>query len=416
VTGDRGSSGAISRRAFVGAAGVASAGFLAAARSTSAGAAVSESTDPSRSMVPFYATHQAGIVTPAQDSLVFAAYDVTQSDRSALLALLGTWTKASARLCAGEPLTGDAYPVAPAPDTGEALGLGPAHLTVTAGFGPTLFDGRFGLADRRPGASADLPKFAGDALDPGRSGGDLCIQACADNPQVAFHAVHNLTRLALGTATLRYVQLGFGRASSTSSQQTTPRNLMGFKDGTDNLTAQDSKLLERFVWVGNEGEQSWMRDGTYLVARRIRIHLEAWDRSALEEQEQTVGRAKATGAPLGSAAEHDPVNLKAVNADGLPVIPAGAHIRVAAPLTNRGERILRRGFNFADGVDPVTGEMDAGLFFICFQRDPRRQFVPIQTRLTEQDAMSRYLLHTASGLFACPRGPVPGGSWGDPLS
>ena len=415
MTPDRGSSGAISRRAFVGAAGLTSAGLLAAARSTSA-AAAGQSTDPHLAAVPFYARHQAGIVTPAQDSLVFASYDVTRADRSAVLALLGAWTKASARLCAGEPLTGDTYPGAPAPDTGEALGLGPSHLTVTAGFGPSLFDGRFGLAERRPDALADLPTFAGDALDPNRSGGDLCIQACADDPLVAFHAVHNLTRLALGSATLRYVQLGFGRASSTSSEQTTPRNLMGFKDGTDNLTAQDTKLLERFVWVGNEGEQSWMRDGTYLVARRIRIHLEAWDRSTLEEQEQTVGRAKATGAPLGGDAEHNPVNLRAVNAVGLPVIPAGAHIRVAAPVTNRGERMLRRGFNFADGVDPATGEMDSGLFFICFQRDPRRQFVAIQTRLTEQDAMSRYLLHTASGLFACPGGPVPGGSWGDPLS
>ena len=406
--------GAISRRAFVGAAGLASASLLATAYSSPAAAAGPADTRPA--VVPFYATHQAGIATPTQDRLVFAAYDVTGPDRSALLALLRSWTDASARLCAGQPLTGDAYPAAPAPDTGEALGLGPAHLTLTAGFGPSLFDERFGLADRRPSALADLPPFAGDALEPARSGGDLCIQACADDPQVAFHAVHNLTRLALGTATLRYLQLGFGRASSTSSQQTTPRNLMGFKDGTDNLTGEEPDLLERYVWVGSEGDQPWMRDGTYLVARRIRIHLEAWDRSTLDEQEQAVGRDKASGAPLGGTTEHDPIDLRAVGKDGLPVIPAGAHIRVAAPLTNRGERILRRGFNFADGVDPLTGELDAGLFFICFQRDPRRQFVAIQTRLSERDSMGRYLLHTASGLFACPRGPVPGGSWGDPLS
>ena len=416
MSGGRDPSGAISRRAFVGAAGLASAGLLATAYSTPAAATADDETDARRAIVPFHATHQAGIATPTQDCLVFAAYDVAEPDRSALLGLLGTWTDASARLCLGEPLAGDTYPAAPAPDTGEALGLGPASLTVTAGFGPGLFDGRFGLADRAPSALADLPSFAGDALDPTRSGGDLCIQACADDPQVAFHAVHNLTRLALGTATLRYLQLGFGRASSTSTQQSTPRNLMGFKDGTDNLTAQEPDLLERFVWVGSEGDQSWMRDGTYLVARRIRIHLEEWDRSALQEQEQAVGRDKASGAPLGGTAERDPVNLGAKGRDGLPVIPAGAHIRVAAPATNGGERILRRGFNFADGVDPVTGELDAGLYFICFQRDPRRQFVPIQTRLSEQDSMSRYLLHTASGLFACPRGPVRGGSWGDPLS
>jgi deferrochelatase/peroxidase EfeB len=416
VSGGPDSSGAISRRAFVGAAGLASAGLLATAYATPAAATAGDATDAGPAVVPFYATHQAGVATPTQDCLVCAAYDVTAPGRSALLALLRTWTDASARLCAGQLLAGDTYPGAPAPDTGEALGLGPAHLTVTAGFGPTLFDSRFGLADRRPAALADLPSFAGDALEPARSGGDLCIQACADDPQVAFHAVHDLTRLALGTATLRYLQLGFGRASSTSSQQVTPRNLMGFKDGTDNLTDEEPDLLERYVWVGSEGDQPWMRGGTYLVARRIRIHLEAWDRSTLDEQEQAVGRDKASGAPLGGTAEHDPVNLRAVGKDGLPVIPAGAHIRVAAPATNGGERILRRGFNFADGVDPVTGELDAGLFFICFQRDPRRQFVRIQTRLSEQDSMGRYLVHTSSGLFACPRGPVPGGSWGDALS
>jgi deferrochelatase/peroxidase EfeB len=415
VSGGPDPSGAISRRAFVGAAGLASAGLLATAYSTPAAATTGDAADDRPAAVPFYTTHQAGIATPTQDCLVFAAYDVTEPGRSALLALLGTWTDASARLCAGEPLNGDTYPAAPAPDTGEALGLGPARLTVTAGFGPGLFDGRFGLAERLPGALADLPSFPGDALEPARSGGDLCIQACADDPQVAFHAVHNLTRLALGTATLRYLQLGFGRASSTSTQQSTPRNLMGFKDGTDNLTGEEPELLERYVWVGGESDQSWMRDGTYLVARRIRIHLEAWDRSPLEQQEQAVGRDKASGAPLGGTAEHDPVNLRARGKDGLPVIPAEAHIRVAAPATNAGERILRRGYNFADGVDPQTGELDAGLFFICFQRDPRRQFVEIQTRLSERDSMSRYLLHTASGLFACPRGPVPGGSWGDLL-
>jgi deferrochelatase/peroxidase EfeB len=406
---------AISRRQLLAGSGLATAALLAGVATPAAAAAATfgatESVGTSSS-VPFHGPHQAGIVTPEQARMVFATYDVTAADAAGVIGLLATWTDAAARLTAGEPLVGDGAPFAPPVDTGEALGLGPSRLTITVGFGRSLFDERFGLASSRPAALAELPSFAGDELDPGTSGGDLCVQACADDPQVAFHAIHNLTRLALGAATLRFLQTGFGRTAAPGPDQPTPRNLLGFHDGTANPRPSNDAAMSRVVWVDRHGDQPWMVGGSYLVARRVRIHLEQWDRSTVEEQERTIGRTKVSGAPLGGKHENDQVDLDALTPEGLPVIPDSAHIRVAAPSTNGRQAILRRGYSFADGIDPVTGELDAGLFFICFQKDPRVQFVPIQQRLSENDALGQYLVHTTSGVFACPPGVSPGGTLG----
>jgi deferrochelatase/peroxidase EfeB len=384
------------------------------------GGPAAEAADATRSeAVPFFGPHQAGIVTPQQASLVFAAYDMVTDDRSALAALLATWTEASTRLVAGVPLGGGSSPLAPPPDTGEALGLGPSRLTLTVGFGPGLFDDRFGLRHLRPAALAELPAFALDALDPARSGGDLCVQACADDPQVAFHAVRNLTRLALGAATLRYYQVGFGMAppggTAPGGGAQTPRNLLGFHDGTGNRSVLEPGGPERHVWVGPGTAPRWMEGGTYLVARRIRIFLEAWAGTSLGDQEATVGRQKVSGAPLGGVHQYDRLDLDALGPGGVPTIPTSAHVRQASATLNGGAQILRRSFNFADGLDPLTGELDAGLYFICFQRDPR-QFVAIQRRLSAADALTGgYLLHTSSAVFACPPGLAPGEHWGQPL-
>jgi deferrochelatase/peroxidase EfeB len=206
---------------------------------------------------------------------------------------------------------------------------------------------------------------------------------------------------------MRWSQLGFGRTASTSRSQETPRNLMGFKDGTANIKAEDTTAMDRYVWVGGEGP-AWMRGGSYLVSRRIRMLLEVWDRSALEDQEQTIGRAKYSGAPLGESEEFDPLDLEAER-DGEPVIPVDAHVRLASASANDGERILRRGYSFTDGVDESLGELEAGLFFICFQRDPRKQFVPIQQRLGSNDALNEYIKHVGSAVFAVPPGARKGG-------
>jgi deferrochelatase/peroxidase EfeB len=311
----------------------------------------------------------------------------------------------------------DTSTIPPSSDTGEALGLPASRLTITFGFGPTLFlkDGKdpYGLASRRSAALIDLPAFPGDALDPNYCGGDLCVQACANDPQVAFHAVRNLARLARGLAVLRWTQLGFGRTSSTSRSQETPRNLMGFKDGTNNLKSEDTALMNEHVWVGASDQPSWMRGGTYLVARRIRMALEVWDHNLLEEQEWVIGREKVSGAPLGKKEEFDRVDLEARDEKGNPLVPARSHVRVA--IGAGSIKILRRGYSFTDRLDARTGQFDAGLFFIAFQRDPRTQFVPLQMSLAQYDALNEYITHTGSAIFACPPGAREGGFVGEKL-
>ncbi|MGF7238880.1 MAG: iron uptake transporter deferrochelatase/peroxidase subunit [Frankia sp.] len=358
------------------------------------------------------------MATDAQDRLAFASFDLgAGTTRADLRALMTTWAAAAARMTAGQAVADDeSRPQSPPEDTGEATGLAAGHLTITVGFGPTLFDKRFGLAAQRPAALVDLPAMPGDNLQASRSGGDLCVQACADDPQVAFHAVRNLRRLAQGTAVLRWLELGFGRTSTTSRTQATPRNLMGFKDGTNNIKSQDTAALDQHVWVGSNTDQAWMRGGSYMVVRRIRMLLESWDRDYLADQQNVFGRAKDTGAPLGTRSEFATVPLAAKTAGGELVIGADAHIRLAAPATNGGVKILRRGYSYTDGVDPETGELDAGLFFICFQRDPRTGFIPVQRRLAAQDALNEYIEHTGSAVFAVPPGlPADGGYWGSAL-
>jgi deferrochelatase/peroxidase EfeB len=403
---------ALTRRQLLGSAGAGAAGlglgaggYLVGRESAAAG------TGDGSGTVPFYGTHQAGIATPAQDRLHFAAFDLVDDRLESLRDLMKEWSRAAAEMTAGG-LVGDQNraPLAPPDDTGEAVGLDTAQLTVTFGFGPTLFevDGRdrLGLRARKPRALREIPPLPADELAPGQSGGDLCVQACANDPQVAFHAVRNLARIGRGTVVMRWSQLGFGRTSTTSRSQATPRNLMGFKDGTRNIRAEDSEAMKRFVWVGRDGPR-WMRDGAFMVTRRIRMLLEVWDRSPLSDQEQTIGRHKYSGAPLGGRRESDPVDLGAEGEAGQPLI--------ASSNMNGGERILRRGYSFTDGVDDRLGELDAGLFFICFQRDPQRQFVPIQRRLGSSDALNEYIKHVGSAVFAVPPGARRGGYVGQPL-
>ncbi|SDS56986.1 iron uptake transporter deferrochelatase/peroxidase subunit [Actinoplanes derwentensis] len=400
----------ISRRRALTLAGVgASAAVLASA---------CDDPKPETDEVAFTGEHQAGIVTPAQDRLHFVALDVTTKDRDRLIKVLKDWTAAAARMTAGRDAgeigAVDGIPEAPPDDTGEALGLPPSHLTITVGFGPTLFD-RFGLAAQRPAALEELPRFTGDTLDAALSGGDIAIQACADDPQVAVHAVRNLIRIGMGAVSVRWSQLGFGRTSSTSTGQATPRNLFGFKDGTRNLKAEETGALRDHLWVQPGDGPAWLDGGSYLVTRKIRMLIETWDRSSLTEQETIVGRYKGSGAPLGTEDEFDDVDFTSVGADGQPLLPTTAHVRLAHPDTNSGARMLRRGYNFVDGSDGL-GRLNAGLFFIAYQRDPRTAFIPVQRSLAAQDEMNEYVRHVSSALFACPPGVTgPDDYWGRAL-
>jgi deferrochelatase/peroxidase EfeB len=405
----------VSRRqvlAWLGAAGFGAAAAVGGTRLADRTDAAAPPSSTADEVVPFHGRHQAGILTPQQVHVVFASLDLVDRTPGDLRALLRYWTGAAARMTRGMPAAAGRPNGREVPwDTGEAVGLGPSRLTVTFGVGPALFDGSGGPGafGERPDALAELPEFPGERLDPARTGGDLCIQACADDQQVAFHAVRELVRLGHGLVAVRWSQAGF---LPLAGEGVTPRNLLGFKDGTNNV--RDGRDADRFVWVGPEGP-AWMRGGTYLVVRRIEVLLDRWDGSSLREQERVIGRRKASGAPLSGRAEHDVVDLESAGSDGRPMIPADAHIRLAAPVTNGGQRILRRPYSFTDGAGG-EGNLQAGLFFLAFQRDPRRQFVPIQRRLAGSDALNEYLRHTGSALFAILPGVRTGGVLGQGLT
>ncbi|MEU9302908.1 iron uptake transporter deferrochelatase/peroxidase subunit [Streptomyces sp. NPDC048269] len=356
--------------------------------------------------VPFHGEHQAGIASAVQDRLHFAAFDVKTKSREELVQLLKEWTEAARRMTAGQPVGEGGFgglPEAPPDDTGEALGLKASRLTLTIGFGPGLFaKNRFGLEGKRPEALVDLELFPGDNLDAARSGGDLCVQACADDPQVAVHAIRQLARIGFGKTVVRWSQLGFGKTSSTTPEEQTPRNMMGFKDGTRNISGTDKAALDKHVWVGAGDGSEWMTGGSYLVARRIRMNIEIWDRTPLQEQEDIFGRDKGEGAPVGKSKERDEPFLKAMKPE--------AHVRLAHPDTNNGATILRRGYSFTDGTDGL-GRLDAGLFFLAYQRDVRKGFIPIQRNLAKSDVLNEYIQHVGSAIFAVPPGVRDKDDW-----
>ena len=445
---DQGTSPGTSRRRFLGGAAAAGVGLAGAAvvtgygitsandaasgsqeASTASGAIDGAAIDGALAVVPFYGTRQAGITTAQQERLMFAALDVTTTDVQELQRMLGRWAAIAARLTAGKTVSDSPVRTEQPPfETGEALDLGPNSLTITVGFGPSLFDERFGLADRMPAELTPFGTIRGDAvMKLAISDGDLCIQACAIDPQVVFHAVRNLVRAARGTAVLKWSQLGFGRASATGAGQTTPRNLMGFKDGTNNIHADDTAALDQHVWVEAAAtttgasttgptatiaaETAWMVNGSYLVARKIRMEIESWDTDPLTDQERIFARNKVSGAPVTGGEEFTPIDYAKKTDSGELAVDVNAHVRLASPEQNGGIRLLRRGYNYTDGQDPDTGKLAAGLFFIAFQRDPQAQFMVIQTRLGKSDLLNEYIAHIGGGLWACPPGVSGPGDW-----
>ena len=410
----------LSRRGMLALFGGGAAGLAAGAAGTAAiFAATGDSAGAGRDIelrYPFYGEHQAGIATPAQDRMHFAAFDVARDlDRDGLIELLQDWTYAASRLTQGLEISvsgafdGGAY--MPPDDTGEAVGISPAGLTLTFGFGRSLFEtaageDRFGLRPKLPEHFTELPKMVNDFIDRDRSDGDLCIQACSNDPQVAVHAIRNLTRLAFGRAQLRWSQLGFGRTSSTSTAQATPRNLFGLKDGTANLKLEAPELLDEHVWVGAPAGPAWAVGGSYLVTRRISMTIEVWDSVQLGEQERVTGRDKREGAPLSGGDEFTEPDFQALGEDGRPRIDERSHVFRTHPENNDGIRMLRRGYNFVDGND-AQGRLDAGLFFIAFVSAPER-FAKVHKNMARDDLFVEYLKTTGTGLFLVPPGIADG--------
>jgi deferrochelatase/peroxidase EfeB len=345
-----------------------------------------ESYRPDDSAPSMIGLHQPGIATAMLDHVAFGALDVTVSTVAELATLFEELTAAAEELM--QRRRGDA-----------------GALTVTLGLGPDLVGARFGLTARRPVALCELPAFPGDELDPALCGGDVCVQACASDPGLAADALVRAVGRVRGAARVRWSQDGFVHRAARDRRDGRPRNLLGFRDGINN--PRRGKDFDRHVWVAR-GERTWMLGGTFLVVRRIELRLDDWEALSVPEQERVIGRHRDSGAPLGARYEFDRLPLED------DAMPPDAHARLAAPRTNQGAAMLRRAYSYDNGVAP-DGRRDAGLLLLTYQRDPRRQFVPVQRRLAEHDALSRFSRPIGSAVFAIPPGTKPGGFVADQL-
>ncbi|MDU0968653.1 MAG: Dyp-type peroxidase [Actinomycetaceae bacterium] len=360
---------------------------------------------------PLEGAHQPGILTPAQQQMQAAAFDLTTTSRDEVISLLTDWTEAARSMMAGRQLgQASLLPDSVPDDTGETMGSGPASLTITFGFGNTFFvdahgNDRFGVAKHLPHElTLGYGPIASSHLDPASCDGDLFIQACAEDPMVTLHAIHNLARIALGRARLRWIQAGYGRTSSTSKNQETPRNLFGFKDGTNNIKAEEPvSAHNEHLWIqpGDDAGDVFA-GGSYFCFRKIKQLMQAWDELSLERQERIVGRAKDTGAPLSGGTEFTPPDFFAHAHSGALAIRKDSHVYVTHPDHNLGARMLRRGYNYIEGLDEF-GQLNGGLFFIAFVRKPSRNFTPILKRMA-RDTMTEFLIHVGTGMFIIPPG------------
>ena len=387
------------RREFLKKAGIGGAGLALGLSGASAFFANKEQGSKNiadgQEEISFYGKHQAGITTPMQKNIYFVVLDLRTTDKNELIQLFKDWTDYSQKLVNGDLVKKDgSNALLPPSDTGETVGLNPYRLTLTFGVSASFLT-KLGLDKKRPKLFRDLPAFPKEQLREQYTGGDIVIQACADDEQVAFHAVRNLIRKGRNKVTMKWSQSGF---AAIGDRMETPRNLFGFKDGTANVTTE--KDFDKVVWADS---QDWMNNGSYMAVRRIIMHLETWDRTNLQEQENTFGRYKESGAPFGKKDEFDEVDLS--------LLPVDSHVRLAKEVDLP---ILRRSYSYSDGIDPRTGQFDAGLLFIAFQKDPDR-FVKIQTNLGADDKMNEYVTHIGSGLFACFGGVKEGGYIGQDL-
>lgn len=387
------------RREFLKKAGIGGAGLALGLSGASAFFANKEQGSKNiadgQEEISFYGKHQAGITTPMQKNIYFVVLDLRTTDKNELIQLFKDWTDYSQKLVNGELVKKDgSNALLPPSDTGETVGLNPYRLTLTFGVSASFLT-KLGLEKKRPKLFRDLPAFPKEQLRDQYTGGDIVIQACADDEQVAFHAVRNLIRKGRNKVTMKWSQSGF---AAIGDRMETPRNLFGFKDGTANVTTE--KDFDKVVWADSN---DWMKNGSYMAVRRIIMHLETWDRTNLQEQENTFGRYKESGAPFGKKNEFDEVDLS--------LLPVDSHVRLAKEVDLP---ILRRSYSYSDGIDPKTGQFDAGLLFIAFQKDPD-SFVKIQTNLGAVDKMNEYVTHIGSGLFACFGGVKEGGYIGQDL-
>ncbi|MET9834379.1 iron uptake transporter deferrochelatase/peroxidase subunit [Streptomyces sp. NPDC006385] len=393
----------ISRRLLLGTAGATGLVLGAAGGAVGYAARPAEAT-PLTSLgadqVMFHGKHQPGILQGLQARGHLIAFDLAAgAGRKEAAALLRRWSETARRLMAGEAAKQD--------DTDVARDAGPASLTITFGFGHSFF-GRTGLEKQRPVSLDPLPDFSSDQLDKARSNGDLWVQIGANDALVAFHALRAIQKDAGRAAKVRWQMNGFNRSPGATAHPMTARNLMGQMDGTRNPKPTDADFDERvFVPESGSNDPAWMANGSYAVVRRIRMLLDDWEQLSVKEQEDVIGRRKSDGAPLSGGTETTEMDLEKTDKAGNLVVPINAHARITRPDQNGGAAMLRRPFSYHDGID-TDGVPDAGLLFICWQADPLRGFVTVQRKLDRGDALSKFIRHEASGLFAVPGGAAEG--------
>ncbi|MEU4463161.1 iron uptake transporter deferrochelatase/peroxidase subunit [Streptomyces sp. NPDC024017] len=392
----------ISRRRLLGTAGATGVVLGTAGAAVGYAAAPSEAAAPLTSLgtdrAMFHGKHQPGITDGLQARGHLVAFDLAAgAGRKEAAALLRRWSETARRLMAGEPSTHD--------DTDVARDAGPSSLTITFGFGHSFF-ARTGLEKQRPTALDPLPEFSSDHLDKNRSNGDLWVQIGANDALVAFHALRAIQKDAGRAAKVRWQMNGFNRSPGATSHPMTARNLMGQIDGTRNPKPSETDFDQR-IFVPEKGDPAWMANGSYAVVRRIRMLLDDWEKLSVTAQEDVIGRRKSDGAALSGGTETTAMDLEKTDAKGNLVVPINAHARITRPDQNGGAAMLRRPFSFHDGID-TDGVPDAGLLFVCWQADPLRGFVPVQRKLDRGDALSQFIRHESSGLFAVPGGAAEG--------
>ncbi len=357
---------------------------------------------------PFTGVHQAGVVTPKPAQASFVALDAVAGDQQTLLQALQALSHRAQELAVGGPVP--LLEVEAPPEDSGTLGPvnAPDSLAVTIGFGASLFDHRYGLGRLRPRALTPMPTFAVDDLDPAQSHGDVMLQICANQRDTVVHTVREIMRTVRGAFQLRWTIDGFSSADRGPTPKSNARNLFAFRDGTANPDVTDQALMNRLVWTGSE-EPSWAVGGTYQVVRIIRMHVEFWDRVGLREQENMIGRSRNSGAPLGGTNEFEDPRYD-LDPKGNR-IPLDAHIRLANPRTppTADQRILRRGYNYSRGFD-AAGQLDQGLAFVAYNRDPETQFATVQRRL-DGEPMIDYITPVGGGYFFVPPGARTAGDW-----
>jgi deferrochelatase/peroxidase EfeB len=403
----------VSRRRFLvgGLAGTAAAGLGGAVvggcgQSSNGGDRAAPTSDGSfgdgrHRYLRFRGPHQTGITHPANEQGLLAAFTITADNRNELRDTLRALSTESERLMSGEPYE-DRDPAYPPLHTGTVGNPAPpADLSVVVSVGASLFDDRYGLADRKPLAMEKMPFLANDRLDPERSHGDLLLTVTSAHEDVNLFALRQLARVTRGTMALHWMLDGYNRRTRADSGEAGKRNLMGFIDGTSNLDPSDDAVMDRYVWVqADDDEPAWAAGGTYHVVRVIRMLVEFWDRTRLSEQESIIGRHKESGAPLGGEAETDVPDYSDDVAGE--VTPLDAHIRLANPRTpaSEGDLIFRSGLSFSRGFDG-DGQLDQGLAFVSFQRR-LSQFLNTQARLAGEP-LEEYIVPEGGGFyFALP--------------